>query len=186
MRLGLMLAIALVSACTASAEPRNYSFTWSGENGYWLHGAIGFDSADAVSGIIREWDVTCFEIKGFRTDDFLGRWALGELTAKTAWRVHFDLNSEAFLVVGDGYDMPQAWNMRGDGNGCGAGGFGFNLGNLAQDICVDDAVVIESQTGSFQPFPATRDDEYWFPPDACYGPSFLSLLDLGGEGPILR
>ena len=175
------MRIAIIFCCTLvanllNAEQRSYSFRWEGSAGYWLEGGMHFDTSDAFAGVIREWDVTCFEIKGYRGEQPLGRWALDDLTSDTAWRLHFDVDSGDFLVVGGGHEMPQAWNMRGDGSGCGPGGFGFNLGNIAQDVCVDDQVVVESQAASEKPFPATRDDAYDFPPDACYGPDLLSAL----------
>ncbi len=172
----IFLFCALIWASVAQAEPRSYRFLWEGASGYWLEGAIHFDANDAFEGLIREWDVTCFEIQGYRGDQSLGRWALGDLLDTTAWRLHFDLTYEEFLVVGGGYSMPQAWNMHGGGSGCGTDGFGFNLGNIAQDVCVDDQVVVESQADPAQPFPTSRDDSYQFPPDACYGPDLLSAL----------
>lgn len=78
--------------------------------------------------------------------------------------------------------MPQAWNMNGRGDNCGAGGFGFNLGSFAQDLCKDNTLIVDSQVSPFQTLPAERDDSYAFPPDACLEPALLSLRGAVEEG----
>jgi hypothetical protein len=65
--------------------------------------------------------------------------------------------------------------MNGAGDDCGIGGFGFNLGNLGQDFCLDNRTVVASRIAPEIPFPATRDDGYVFPRGACTGPDLLSL-----------
>ena len=129
-----------------------------------MRGALSFP---ADLWLVRERDVSCFLVEGFHDGVWIGRWDLSMKTDWSIWRLHFNAHSGSFLVEGQGAAMPQAWNMAGDGSGCGEGGFGFNLGNLAQDICLNNEVVVESQKDPFAPFPAVRDPGYVFPSGAC-------------------
>ena len=174
--LKLLLPFAAAAMATSAvAEEAIYRFGWTGAGGYRLQGAMAFDGKNAGP-VVRETDLTCFEIAGFKDDAPLGRWDLSMLAPDTSWRLHFFAPESRFLVEGEFTWMPQAWNMRGDGSGCGPGGFGFNLGNIAQDICVDDQVVLESQADPFQPFPAAQDPDYQFTQGACHGPLLLGAL----------
>lgn len=143
-----------------------YAFHWKGANGYSVRGALSVDPA-LVGSVIYETDVTCFVIDGQKDGEHLGRWTLGALDSDTTWRLHFDTQAEAFVVEGAGVRMPQAWNMNGAGDDCGAGGFGFNLGNVGQDICVDNQIVHDSRVPPPTPFPAQRVAQYDFPQGAC-------------------
>jgi hypothetical protein len=69
--------------------------------------------------------------------------------------------------------MPQAWNMDGFGRNCGPGGFGFNIGGAAQDICVDGRLIVASQVPPPTPLAATPAPGLSFPPDACSGELLL-------------
>lgn len=176
---GMVYALAMLFGCLAQpALPENviYRFNWDGANGYRLEGALSFDRTQSGP-LVREGDVTCFEISGFKDETPLGRWNLSMLLPDTPWRLNFFAPESRFLVEGDGAWMPQAWNMRGDGAGCGKDGFGFNLGNIAQDICLNDQVVIASQIDPFQPFPAERVQSHTFGAGACHGPMLLGALD---------
>lgn len=152
------------------ASETTFRFEWQGEGGYSMQGALAFPDD---LWLVRERDVTCFVIEGFHDGRQIGRWDLSMKTAWSIWRLHFNAQQGAFFVEGEGAQMPQAWNMAGDGSGCGQGGFGFNLGNVAQDICLDDKVVLASQKDPFAPFPAVRDPNYVFPPGACGGELLL-------------
>lgn len=163
-------------ASMAQAQEATYRFSWQGGNGYTFEGALSFD-AQRAGPIVRETDVTCFEVFGYRNEASIGEWNLSMLDGETTWRLHFLASESRFFVEGEDIWMPQAWNMRGDGRGCGPDGFGFNLGNIAQDICIDDQVVIASQVSPFQAFPAERDDAYRFGPNACHGPLLLGALE---------
>ena len=171
----------IVSVCPAllwpgllSASEAIYRFAWEGEGGYSMQGAMAFKEGPVI---VRRWDVTCFFIEGFHEGERIGGWNLSMLRPSTFWRLHFDALNGAFLVEGQGVAMPQAWNMAGDGSGCGQGGFGFNLGNIAQDICLNNEVVLASQKDPFAPFPAVRDQNYIFPGGACGAPLLLGALD---------
>ena len=72
--------------------------------------------------------------------------------------------------------MPQAWNMDGGGYNCGQGGFGFNIGDFAQDICVDNTLIQASQIDPHTPLGAERDDAHTFGPQACLAPMLLGAL----------
>ncbi len=177
MKLRLVPVLGLVwMAGAAVAEPVTYAFEWTGGGGYAVKGALQYDSA-AISGpFVLAQDLSCFVIEGSKEGAPVGRWALTMLNEETSWRLHFDPVSGAFLVDGQGIWMPQAWNMNGEGNDCGKGGFGFNIGNAAQDICIDNKLIVESQMAPAEPFPAIRVEDFDFPADACTAPPMLSLL----------
>ncbi|WP_229672966.1 hypothetical protein [Salipiger pallidus] len=180
MRSGIWAMILLpLLGGAAGAEDVAFRFTWEGGNGYEMTGALSFDSALLERGEVREGDLTCFVAEGTQGGASVGRWALGMRTEDTTWHMTFLPQQSEFAVFGPRYPMPQAWNMDGFGTDCGAGGFGFNIGNAAQDLCIDGALVVPSQVPPDQPFPAVRDDDVAFPPDACIGPMLMSRL----EGP---
>lgn len=175
MRVSILVCTLLsLMPLTARADSVTYRFDWQGEGGYAMRGAVSFDPANGP--LITADEVICFAIEGYKDARPIGRWALAGLLPDTHWRLHFDMRRDAFFVEGDGISMPQAWNMAGNGRECGRDGFGFNLGNIAQDLCLDDRLIVESQTDPFKPFPALRDDSYVFPRDACLGPALLSQL----------
>ena len=168
--------LALCLAAPAQASELSYSFLWQGAGGYAVRGALSYDALFGTGGIVRENELTCFVIEGLKDGEPIGRWALGDLTEDTSWKLTFDPARPAFVVEGEGVDMPQAWNMDGFGTDCGAGGFGFNIGNAAQDICLDGALIVESQVDPYRPFPVSPAPGFDFPRDACRGPDLLSLL----------
>lgn len=173
----LLLALALAAApLPAAADSGAYSFEWPGSGGYTMRGALSFDAALMGSQQVLETDVECFVIEGYHEGDPVGRWALGMLTEDTTWRLTFDPVTEEFVVWGPTAPMPQAWNMDGQGYNCGPEGFGFNIGNAAQDLCLNGDLVEESQVSPARPFPATRDDDFAFPSDACQGRMLMSGL----------
>lgn len=178
MRVQSALGLALLCcAGMAAAEPVTYAFEWQGSGGYAVRGGLKYDAAALQGPFVLEGDVSCFVIEATKDGAPVGRWALGMLNEETSWRLHFDPVAGSFLVEGEGIWMPQAWNMNGEGNDCGAGGFGFNIGNAAQDICLDNTLIVPSQVVPERPFPAVRVESYAFPADACIGPALLSLLD---------
>lgn len=182
MRAAILALILSMPAQAGMAQDVVYRFAWTGDNGYAMTGAMSFDPALAGR-LVLEDEVSCFEIAGTKDGQPIGRWALTMLHEETSWRLHFDARQERFLVEGDGVPMPQAWNMNGAGDDCGRGGFGFNLGNLGQDFCVDNQPRFDSRIAPPTPFPAVRDDTYTFGPDACFGPDLLSHL---GHLPSIR
>jgi hypothetical protein len=178
--IALAATLAAVMAPPAAASDRDavYAFHWQGAGGYSVRGALAVDEA-LVGSVIYETDVSCFVIRGEKDGEPIGAWKLGQLVPETTWRLHFDTAAEAFVVDGDGIRMPQAWNMNGRGDNCGEDGFGFNLGNVGQDICVDNKIIDASRVPPPTPFPATRVESYSFPQGACRMPVLL-----GGHGPV--
>jgi len=173
---GLIYLIAVTVGAQAAAQTVAYSFVWQGGGGYSMRGGLSFDAALMGGQLVLEDDVQCFVIQGFRGDEPIGRWALGQLTEETTWRLTFDPVTERFPVWGPDTPMPQAWNMDGGGYDCGDGGFGFNIGNAAQDLCLDGTLLVDSQVAPARPFPARRDDDFAFPGDACAGVLLMSRL----------
>ena len=173
-RLMLGLAGALF-ASTSLAEER-FSFEWQGAGGYTLRGGFSYHLEEVSGAFVRERDLTCFFVDGEQDGTAIGHWGLTMLNEETDWRLFFDPETPELLVEGMGVDMPQAWNMDGFGTSCGPGGFGFNIGNAAQDLCLDGKLIVESQVSPFQPFPVRRDPDLQMPSYACHGPALMSLL----------
>ena len=123
-----------------------------------------------------ETEVQCFFIDGYHEGERIGHWALGRLAPETSWTLTFDPVASEFVVYGAGAFMPQAWNMNGFGDDCGTEGFGFNIGNAAQDLCLDGKLLVASQIPPERPFPARPDPGARFPSDACAGDLLLSAL----------
>lgn len=171
--------VLILMAVPAMGEPLSFRFSWEGGNGFTMDGAVAFDPDARPDPWLRESDVTCFQVEGRRDGEPVGRWTLTMLRPETTWRLHFDLTTQVFLVDGDGSEvwMPQAWNMDGAGANCGRPGFGFNAGNVAQDLCVDGRLIVASQRPPAAPFAAER-AQVQFDRDACRVPPLLSDLDL--------
>jgi hypothetical protein len=172
----LLLAAALAPA-SAAADMAVWRFDWQGAGGYSMVGALGVEASLADAALVDDDSVTCFQIEGFRDGAPIGRWALGMLTELTTWELAFSPRSRSFVVYGPEAPMPQAWNMDGWGTDCGPGGFGFNIGNAAQDLCLDGVLVVESQVEPSRPMSAWRHDGYPFAPDACRPTVPISSLE---------
>lgn len=159
------------------AQTAIYTFKWPGSGGYNLSGAMQLDTSTGAN-ILTQDQVMCFEIFGFQNEDRLGQWYLSDRNPATTWVLNFDLTTSEFLVFGQGEnsEMPQAWNMNGAGVNCGDPGFGFNIGNAAQDICVDGELIFESQVAPSRALPAQRVDVYEFTDPGCSGPLLLSQI----------
>ncbi len=172
----LFTLVFTIFASSLSAGEVFFEFQWIGGQGYSMQGALAYDDALASSSIVTGDDLHCFQVTGFKDGAEIGSWGLGQKSETTAWRLHLLPREGMFLHESAIVRMPQAWNMAGDGSGCGKGGFGFNIGNFAQDICVDDTLIVESQVSSYKPFPARHVETFDFAPDACLGPILLSQL----------
>ncbi|KAA8610420.1 hypothetical protein AL036_00620 [Salipiger aestuarii] len=184
-----IIAAVFASGIPAAATDVSYSFVWQGGNGHEMRGAMSFDSALMTAPEVYARDLSCFVIEGTHNGTPIGRWALGMLNEQTTWALTFLPQDAAFAVFGPRHMMPQAWNMDGFGTDCGASGFGFNIGNAAQDLCVDGRLVLGSQVAPDQPFPATPDPSVRFPADACPRPDLIGALDfraLRGAGAASR
>jgi hypothetical protein len=174
--LGAAVLAALLPAA-AAADSAAFRFVWQGGGDWSMRGAIAFDAALLGGPWVLEDQVQCFFIEGYEGDRPVGRWALGMLNEETTWTLTFDPAAGHFVIYSLDSFMPQAWNMDGAGRDCGDPGFGFNIGNAAQDLCLDGELVEASQVPPDRPFPAVRDDAVRFPADACRGHALLSRLE---------
>ncbi|MEM1273740.1 MAG: hypothetical protein AAGF88_07985 [Pseudomonadota bacterium] len=163
----------LFAFCTHPAFAQDYVFEWTGSGGYSMRGAMSFPLS-VGKGILTEAQVQCFEIEGFLDGAPIGRWALEQLTEETTWQLNFDPEAQRFLTASAELPVSQAWNMDGGGENCGDDGFGFNLGDFAQDLCLDNSLLVESQVPPSTPFPATEVFGHVFSPDACFGAAIMS------------
>ena len=151
-----LAAAALLAAQTATAETARFQFCWIGANGYTMEGMIEFPDALLNTGIISEREVTGFRIQGFHDGLPIGFWSLDMMTPETSWTVSFDTRSLRFPTGGSRSQQTyQEWNANGEVNDCGAeGGFGFNGGNWAQDVCIDNTWIEASSIDPFTPLQA--------------------------------
>ncbi len=138
-------ALALLLAA-APANAARFQFCWTGANGYTMEGQIEFPDALVDTGLITEAEVTDFQIIGFLDGVALGSWSLSQLTPQTSWVLRFDTTSLRFPTGGiRTVNSYQEWNASGQVNNCGAtGGFGWNGGNYAQDVCIDNVWIEDS------------------------------------------
>lgn len=181
MRARILLAPPLLAALCAmtgaDARAESWRFEWTGAGGYRMTGAFAIDGARTRAERVSGDDLACFVIQGYRDAEPIGVWRLSELTPATYWNFSFEPSSGRIPVGGLSFSGDgQEWNMSGAGDGCGVGGFGFNAGNAAQDLCVDDAWVAASSRPADQPFEAVRDDTVRFAPDDCRDAALLSML----------
>lgn len=141
MRHALTLIAAFLTAA-APAQAASFHFCWVGGGGYTMTGRITFPDALLNTGLISEADVTGFSILGFHDGIPVGSWSLDRLKPHTTWILSFDTDSLAFPTGGiRSQNSYQAWNANGQVNDCGPGGFGFNGGNWAQDVCIDNTFI---------------------------------------------
>lgn len=139
----------LVAALLLSTAPLNaaqFQFCWVGANGYTMEGHIGFPDALLNSGLITQDQVTDFQIIGHIDGVAIGSWNLTEATADTSWLLRFDTDTLQFPTGGiRAENSYQEWNANGQVNNCGAqAGFGWNGGNYAQDVCINNLWIEES------------------------------------------
>ncbi|MEX3017436.1 hypothetical protein [Gymnodinialimonas hymeniacidonis] len=136
--------LALLAATPAHAV--QLQFCWTGANGYTMEGVIEFPDAYLDTGIITETDVTKFQIIGFLDGVAVGSWNMRDATSETSWTLRFDTDTLRFPTGGiRSENSYQEWNANGSVNDCGAvGGFGFNGGNYAQDVCIDNVWIEDS------------------------------------------
>ncbi|PWJ22167.1 hypothetical protein [Jannaschia seohaensis] len=165
--------IRLLMICAALAGPAHsatYGFCWRGANDYRLEGYISYPD-DFPGRIVTQDDVTGFGIVGWRGDTYLGRWSLKELTPETSWVLRFDTRALAFPTGGDRLlGTYQAWNANGRVDDCGDPGFGFNGGNVGQDVCVNGRYIAASTIDPTTPLRIAAN-----PADPC-GPAPMSAL----------
>ncbi|WP_375255523.1 hypothetical protein [Yoonia sp.] len=143
-------ALSLMATQTAAAE---FYFCWQGSNGFTMTGQMSIEPTALNKPIVTQNDVTLFRIAGYRDGRLLGKWDMATRDTDDSWFLNYDPARRAFLTPGElGLGISQAWNANGDANDCGVPGFGFNLGNYAQDFCVDGRWIEESGMPPETPF----------------------------------
>ena len=147
-----ILAI-LLTVYAGQAHAADYYFCWLGGSGYTMTGQMSVAPAALSKTIIREDDVTEFRIAGYLDGQLLGKWDKDDRDDLSSWTLHFDPARNAFLTPMDaGLGVSQAWNADGTATDCGNPGFGFNLGNYAQDFCLNGVWIEESGMPPETPF----------------------------------
>ncbi len=150
----VVLTIAAISIATPLQAAR-FQFCWIGGGGYTMEGIIEVPDDLVGTGIINETQVTGFRIYGFHNGIPVGSWTLEQLTPQTTWTLSFDTTKLEFPTGGERLlNRYQAWNANGAVNDCGVGGFGFNAGNWAQDVCIDNTYIDVSSIDRYTPLPA--------------------------------
>jgi hypothetical protein len=154
-----VIRLAALAACVAlPVEAAQFNFCWLGANGFTMTGVIGFPDAALSKPLVTEADVTLFRITGYEDGVAIGRWSLDDLKPGTTWLLRFDPATLTFPTGGNfPGDAAQGWNADGDVQDCGPGGFGFNSGNYAQDICLNGVWIAQSSIDPATPLRATTD-----------------------------
>jgi hypothetical protein len=158
--LAALLLAASATAAVPSDDAARFQFCWTGANGFTMEGIIGFPAELLGTGIITQADITEFAIWGYHNGLPIGSWNMADRTTETSWTLFFDTRSIAFPM--GGYFLEQSyqeWNANGQVNDCGAPGFGFNGGNWAQDVCIDNTWIEASSIDPDTPLPAVPMDQ---------------------------
>ena len=135
------------------AQAVDFYFCWDGANGYTMTGQMTVNPAALSQPLVTENDVIEFRIAGYLDGMLIGKWDMQTRDADDTWQLHFDPTRGAFLTPGElGLGVSQAWNANGNADDCGNPGFGFNLGNYAQDFCLNGVWVEESGMPPETPF----------------------------------
>lgn len=146
----LTIALTLIAGQTQAAD---FYFCWKGANDYTMTGQMTLHPAALNKPIVTQDDVTEFKIAGYLDGMLLGKWDMQTRVAGASWTLHFNPARNAFMTPGDiGLGVSQAWNANGNADDCGNPGFGFNLGNYAQDFCLNGVWVEESGMPPETPF----------------------------------
>ncbi len=153
-----LIAAALAFAAQPAAAAK-FHFCWLGGAGYTMRGLIEFPDALLNTGIITQDQVTNFAIFGYHDGIPVGSWTLSQLSPATTWELYFDTNTRAFPMGGYSLESSyQAWNANGTVDNCGATGFGFNGGNLYQDICIANTWIEPSSIDPLTPLQAYSEE----------------------------
>ena len=143
----------MTSLLANSANAADFYFCWQGSNGYTMTGQMSINSAALNKPIVTQNDVTLFRIAGYQDGQLLGKWDAANLQNGTSWFLNYDPARSVFMTPDEmGLGVSQAWNADGTATDCGNPGFGFNLGNFAQDFCVNGVWVEESGMPPETPF----------------------------------
>lgn len=143
----------LLALLGTQAHAVDYYFCWQGSNGYTMTGQMTINPVALSKPVVTQDDVTLFKIAGYQEGTILGKWDMATRDDDDSWFLLFDPAARAFLTPAQsGLGVSQAWNADGTASDCGTPGFGFNLGNFAQDFCVNGVWVEESGMPPETPF----------------------------------
>lgn len=150
----MIRAVALTLALFGTqAHAADFYFCWQGANGYTMTGQMSLTPSALNKPLVTEADVTLFKIAGYRDGVLLGKWDIATKQADEPWLLFFDPTRSVFPTPAEmGLGVTQAWNAGGTAQDCGDPGFGFNLGNFAQDFCLDGVWIEESGMPPETPF----------------------------------
>lgn len=170
--LRILTATTLLWASTADAAM--VYICWVGGNGYTMTGSMEFPDSLLTADMVTESDVTRFKIAGYLEGQLIGTWDMADRTETTTWYLRY-LPSEMRFPTNSEIPGPfdQGWNADGTATDCGAGGFGFNAGNYAQDFCLDGVWIEPSGVPPETPFFA-QTEAPWSPD--CSGPRLIGAL----------
>ena len=142
-----------LSLIATQAHAADFYFCWQGANGYTMTGQMTIDASALDKPVVTQNDVSLFKIAGYQNGNLLGKWDLATRAEGASWLLNFDPARREFMTPGDlGLGVSQAWNANGDADDCGTPGFGFNLGNYAQDFCLNGVWVEASGMPPETPF----------------------------------
>jgi len=134
-----------VSLIATNANAADFYFCWLGANDYTMTGQMTITPSALNKPVVTQDDVIRFKIAGYQEGRLLGKWDMETRAPDDTWVLFFDPGRSVFMTPGDvGLGVSQAWNANGNADDCGNPGFGFNLGNFAQDFCVNGVWVEES------------------------------------------
>jgi len=143
----------ILSLLSTQAHAADFYFCWQGANGYTMTGQMTIDPAALNKPVVTHDDVSLFKIAGYQNGSLLGKWDMATRVEGASWFLNFDPARREFMTPGDlGLGVSQAWNANGDADDCGTPGFGFNLGNYAQDFCLNGVWVEASGMPPETPF----------------------------------
>lgn len=143
----------ILSLIATQANAADFYFCWIGANDYTMTGQMTIPDAALSQPMVTEADVTRFKIAGYQAGSLLGKWDMATRLDGASWMLRYDPGRAVFATPGElGLGVTQAWNANGNANDCGNPGFGFNLGNYAQDFCVNGQWIEESGMPPDTPF----------------------------------
>ena len=170
-----LTAAAMLWATTSDAAM--VYICWVGGNGYTMTGSMEFPNELLSADMITEAEVTHFTIAGYLNGALIGTWDMADRNDTTTWYLRY-LPREMRFPTNSEVPCPfdQGWNADGTATDCGAGGFGFNAANRAQDFCRDGVWIEDSGVPPKTPFFA-QSKAPWTPD--CLGTELLSSLPRG-------
>jgi hypothetical protein len=143
----------VVSLVATQAQAADFYFCWQGGNGYTMTGQMSINPAALNKPVVTQDDVTLFRIAGYQNGALLGKWDQATRAENDSWLLNYDPARRAFMTPAEmGLGVSQEWNADGTAMDCGVPGFGFNLGNYAQDFCLDGVWVEASGMPPETPF----------------------------------